>query len=629
MGKEDFNKGMEAGARPFEEKYREIGEQFQEISGKMERDMDKIKETNEAILNEMDSFQKKQFYKDNTIVDIDILEKGDRETLLSCLFTLSATEKQLTNLQQLFIRSVKKYLERDVEKRPENWSILKEGSWLIIETITGVEETKAVAQALMEFLFLGYEDHEKYLHKYKELFECFNLNKKGFEEIKIHISNLYHSTGLEGIAENYGYVPEELNGTDSKEKEKSEVENLYGSVGKLSHLEINKEVVLEVGEEKIYEDKEIFLNNSIELKKYSTLRFKNCCIITDKKYSENYYNLIFAQWEGAKVWFENCTIRHTIEKKTLIDCVDQIFILNCRIESCGAISRGSFSTGPIVTIKKSYITITQKYGCFSSFNGNEIYLNDSKIDEEKSFDENEFSNFMFSSIKQTVIDNCRFKNLDKSKFEIKSEIKNSVFEKCTIGYDHYSHSKYEKGLVINSIFKECIFKDSYLVYRNSEIKFENIEMYDCVGCLPAVELVNVKADRGYLTLYPYRFSNDVCIKLKGCQFLNLSYDDYKDIVENSDDLLSLRIESVMAISGGTLSEIIGCRFENLSINQDFLIGVRKEGDILKIEDCKFINVKTNSGSILRKSWSYRKSGVFKSKIVTGTANMRISNCIGL
>ena len=53
MGRKDFNKGMEAGARPFEDKFRQMGQEFKDFSGKMEEDVDKIKRTNEAILDEM------------------------------------------------------------------------------------------------------------------------------------------------------------------------------------------------------------------------------------------------------------------------------------------------------------------------------------------------------------------------------------------------------------------------------------------------------------------------------------------------------------------------------------------------------------------------------------------------
>lgn len=121
MGRKDFNKGMEAGARPFEEKYRQMGKEFEDFRSKAERDFDNIKGVNESILDEMDSMQKKQFYRDNTAVDIALLEKGDRETLLALLYTLAETEELLTEYQQLFIRSVKKYLENaGDDQKPEN-----------------------------------------------------------------------------------------------------------------------------------------------------------------------------------------------------------------------------------------------------------------------------------------------------------------------------------------------------------------------------------------------------------------------------------------------------------------------------------------------------------------------------
>ena len=59
MGRKDYNKGMEAGARPFEDKFRQEQKRNQEWKQTFEEKFDNIKETNEAILDEMDSMQKK------------------------------------------------------------------------------------------------------------------------------------------------------------------------------------------------------------------------------------------------------------------------------------------------------------------------------------------------------------------------------------------------------------------------------------------------------------------------------------------------------------------------------------------------------------------------------------------
>lgn len=67
MGRKDYNKGMEAGARPFEDKFRQEQKRNQEWKQTFEEKFDHIKETNEAILDEMDSMQKKQFFKDTEL----------------------------------------------------------------------------------------------------------------------------------------------------------------------------------------------------------------------------------------------------------------------------------------------------------------------------------------------------------------------------------------------------------------------------------------------------------------------------------------------------------------------------------------------------------------------------------
>ena len=54
MGRKDYNKGMEAGARPFEDKFRQEQKRNQEWKQTFEEKFDHIKETNGAILDEMD-----------------------------------------------------------------------------------------------------------------------------------------------------------------------------------------------------------------------------------------------------------------------------------------------------------------------------------------------------------------------------------------------------------------------------------------------------------------------------------------------------------------------------------------------------------------------------------------------
>ena len=66
--------------------------------------------------------------------------------------------------------------------QPQKWAPLKDGDWSIIETIISIDETKAIAQAVMEFLFLGYKSHEAYEEAYEDLFDCFCLNRKAFGE---------------------------------------------------------------------------------------------------------------------------------------------------------------------------------------------------------------------------------------------------------------------------------------------------------------------------------------------------------------------------------------------------------------------------------------------------------------
>lgn len=294
MGRKDFNKGMEAGARPFEDKFRQTAQREKEWKETFEGKFDNIRETNEAILDEMESREKEKFYKLHTIVDIRDLEKGDRETLLSLLFTLGETQEEVTELQQLFLRSVKKYLENEEDKKPTKWSVLKDGDWSVVESIYGIDETKAIAQAVMEFLFLGYGSHEAYMEEYEDLFECFNLNKKGFGEIREQIDLICRGTGLQGLAEMYGYVPKEntgnvIGGVDSEERIGTNEQ--HGTHGKLEDFRIAEIINVVSGEVKTFENQKLIFANQIKVEN-AKLVFKNCDISIDEENSGNIYCLI-------------------------------------------------------------------------------------------------------------------------------------------------------------------------------------------------------------------------------------------------------------------------------------------------------------------------------------------------
>lgn len=197
MSRKDFSKGMEAGARPFEEKFRKQSEEFKKTAKDINKKLDDIDDVTDNIIDDLNSIQKKSLYGLNTLVDIVELGKDEKELLLAILYTLANMTDYVTEYQQTFLRSVKNYLKvANVQTSVDLSSI---------ENIENINDQKAILQTVMEFLFLENTDHG-YMEEYEDVLEYFSVNKKGIREIQECIDRIYTATGLQGIAENYGYV---------------------------------------------------------------------------------------------------------------------------------------------------------------------------------------------------------------------------------------------------------------------------------------------------------------------------------------------------------------------------------------------------------------------------------------
>ncbi|EQB87903.1 hypothetical protein M918_06690 [Clostridium sp. BL8] len=167
----------------------------------------------EEVIDDLNSIKKKEIYDLNTKLDLKKdLDEAEKELLAALLITISNSGAENNAYQQKFIRSVNSYIEI---KNPQLSIDVSS-----IENIVNLSSQKAILQVIMEYLFLEYGNFE-FLEDYEEgLFDYFNVNKKGVNEIKECIKAIYNATGFEGIAEKYGYVVEEK--TEDVDKDKLE-----------------------------------------------------------------------------------------------------------------------------------------------------------------------------------------------------------------------------------------------------------------------------------------------------------------------------------------------------------------------------------------------------------------------
>lgn len=201
MGKNDFNKGMEAGARPFKEKFQQLGEDTRKIGDKVNGKIDELGNIMDVVIDDLSDLKKKELYNLNTPYDLkEGLDEDEKEIMAALLLHLSKFTEN-NEYQKKFIRTVNAYIE---VKSPQAGLDIS-----CIENIENINSQKIMMQTAMEYLFLASEDFSFLEDLEEEVFGYFSVNQKGIREAKGYIEAVFQATGKDGIAEKYGFVPEE------------------------------------------------------------------------------------------------------------------------------------------------------------------------------------------------------------------------------------------------------------------------------------------------------------------------------------------------------------------------------------------------------------------------------------
>lgn len=193
-----FMKGMEAGARPFEEKFTKLSETTHQMGKEINSKLDGISGVIDILADDMSDMQKKELYNLNTPYDLkDDLDDDEKEIVVCSLLYLSRFTKN-NEYQTKFLRSVINYT--DMRTPSGDFDIA------CIENIENIKVQKIIMQTIMEYLYLETEDFS-FLERLEDVFGYFSVNRKGIQEIKANIETIYRATGKEGLAEKYGFVP--------------------------------------------------------------------------------------------------------------------------------------------------------------------------------------------------------------------------------------------------------------------------------------------------------------------------------------------------------------------------------------------------------------------------------------
>ena len=214
--KKEFKRGMEAGAKPFEEKFYQVGTQIEEAKSEITEKVDGLSEINEIILNELSIREKKELFDLNLEKNIQSLDYEDKEFALGILYTVAQMIEDISENQKEYLLRLQHYF--DIKEPNTSISVEK------VENVEDLKIQKALYQLVNEFIFLY--DGEFYDTELKEvIYDHFSINNRTRKEIRGDIINTVRLMGMNSLCDKYGFIIEET--ICESQNEKCEMEELF------------------------------------------------------------------------------------------------------------------------------------------------------------------------------------------------------------------------------------------------------------------------------------------------------------------------------------------------------------------------------------------------------------------
>lgn len=199
-GMADAAKAYEAFGRKQEEALNHILEEVRQGKKDMESALKELNGNIDSLYDYLKSKEKAKLYTVYTPFDIKKLGEQEKLFLVGALYRLTMDKVPNEN-QQNYLRAIQKYLE--IKDPPFGTDPMA------VENIEDIPTQKAILQAVLEFLSLQGGDSYDETQLQQDFLDAFSVNARGRQEIMTHIELLYTATGAKGLAEKYGYVPEE------------------------------------------------------------------------------------------------------------------------------------------------------------------------------------------------------------------------------------------------------------------------------------------------------------------------------------------------------------------------------------------------------------------------------------
>jgi hypothetical protein len=585
MANKDYKNGMEAGAKPFEEKFKQQANAISRVSDKLEKGMEKVSGVVNEVINELTSIEKKRLYDLNTQYDLINLEDHEKELLVSCLYTLAGNSANEN--QKAFIRSVQKYLGI---KNPQT-SIDLSG----IENVENLSSQKAMFQTFSEFLFLARED-DSFIGEYEAFFDYFSVSKKDKSSLLNNVMQIFNATGVTGLCEKYGFVAEE------------DLKAFKEDIIKTEKLQIKNEITISEGEEKKFYGQEIRFSSDINCE--GKLIFDHCILIYN---GDNITGKISLS-EGALI-ISHCTIVGK-NNKTPADYPESYFIegynVNISIENTLFYNCRCFANiSGVIDIQDSKIQYPKIQQCFNfltlnSDEGREKSRIQNCIIENldpkpvKLSEDDRISHYLFSGLMNIM--SCSFKNIS-GLFDCNIVVTGDI----NLAASSFSHCIEILNVPSNVKIIYCLFEDCERMFSLAIVGFKlDLKYSQFISCKnKIVDSSSIEIE--YCDFYNYRaekpkneivgptcfnlndFDRSGGKKISHCLFDGMFFDEDSNFI--SCNIFKKRQHGVSVEK----NKFLHCvkKGDDEFIKQNVMaygsFGSVKEVEIIDIEDCTGLN----------------------------------------
>lgn len=199
----EFEKGMEAGAKPFGEKLENIGKKIETSSEKL---LNKVSDTVDTLIDigeehdvRIEDLENARDYQLKSFESIETLSDSEKKLFAGLIFTFA---KQLQNKNNADSNELQKDYINNILTKLEITSPQQDITLDAISQIQASSKQLFLLSLFSEYAYLGVNSFS-FLDDYEDLFENFRFNKKDIAKIQSAIEAEIKIRGIKGLVRKY------------------------------------------------------------------------------------------------------------------------------------------------------------------------------------------------------------------------------------------------------------------------------------------------------------------------------------------------------------------------------------------------------------------------------------------